>query len=298
MTVIREDDYEKVKCSELGMHKTDVIDDLINNCIEFCDGGELLLVVGKEDDNVIAVDNNGNVVLIKINCGIDLENHVDDVVLRTIAQITKYSEIKNVNKFVNHIFELNESNSIKIEFGKLNKFLKKNNVKNFNETQRVILVAEEYGKETLNAINWLNERGIDIRCFKLKIRRYVYTGQFITVVEKIIPNTNPYIEIINQNVYRFQDRINRLQGQLPRIMDMISVGVVTAGDVLKAKDYESEAELLENGNVLVDGEEKSIRAWLKSIYPMSNPNAYNLTIHKKTGKTLAEIREEYMEKLP
>ncbi len=50
-----------------------------------------------------------------------------------------------------------------------------------------------------------------------------------------------------------------------------------------------------NGNVIVDGEERSMRVWLKEIYGWSSVQTYVFAVHKESGKTLSEIREEYME---
>ncbi|MED1472671.1 hypothetical protein [Bacillus salipaludis] len=41
--------------------------------------------------------------------------------------------------------------------------------------------------------------------------------------------------------------------------------------------------------------EKSLQAWLKEIYGWSSVQTYVFDIHKESGKSLSEIREEYME---
>lgn len=69
------------------------------------------------------------------------------------------------------------------------------------------------------------------------------------------------------------------------------------GDILQAKDREDEGELLGNGNVLVDGNELTLNQWLKELYGWSSVQTYAFTVHKDSGKTLSEIRKEYMEKL-
>jgi hypothetical protein len=52
--------------------------------------------------------------------------------------------------------------------------------------------------------------------------------------------------------------------------------------------------LLVNGSVLVDDEEKSMQAWLKSVYGWDKVQTYMFAVHKETGKSLSQIREEYM----
>ncbi len=72
--------------------------------------------------------------------------------------------------------------------------------------------------------------------------------------------------------------------------------VIKAGDIIVAKGKEDEGELKANGNVLVSGEEISMQRWLKEIFGWSSIQTYVFAVHKESGKTLAQIREEYMEK--
>lgn len=39
---------------------------------------------------------------------------------------------------------------------------------------------------------------------------------------------------------------------------------------------------------------KSLQSWLKSIYGWSSVQTYGFSIDKESGKTLSEIRDEYM----
>lgn len=77
---------------------------------------------------------------------------------------------------------------------------------------------------------------------------------------------------------------------------MLNWGVVREGDILlpKGRENQSEAILLNDGNVNVNGEVKSMHVWLKEIYEWSSVQSYAFAIHKETNKTLSQIREEYM----
>lgn len=57
----------------------------------------------------------------------------------------------------------------------------------------------------------------------------------------------------------------------------------------------STANLLGNGNVDVNGVEKSIQQWLQEVTGWSSVNTYALTMHVEKGRSLLEIRKEYME---
>jgi len=84
---------------------------------------------------------------------------------------------------------------------------------------------------------------------------------------------------------------------LPKIDSMLKWGVVKPGDVIVAKNHETEEGiLLGNGNVKVNGEEMSMQTWLKQIYGWSSVQTYVFAIHKESGKALYEIRREYLDK--
>jgi hypothetical protein len=71
--------------------------------------------------------------------------------------------------------------------------------------------------------------------------------------------------------------------------------VVTAGDIIIAKDRDDEGILIVNGNIMVNDKEQSLQAWLKEIYGWSSAQTYVFAILKDSGKSLIQIREEYME---
>ena len=76
---------------------------------------------------------------------------------------------------------------------------------------------------------------------------------------------------------------------------MLEWGVVSAGDILIAKGYEEEAELLANGHVIFNKEEMSMQDWLKRMTGWKSVETYKFAVHKETGKPLSQIRKEYMD---
>lgn len=68
------------------------------------------------------------------------------------------------------------------------------------------------------------------------------------------------------------------------------------GDIIVAKGREDEATLLANGNIIANGKEQSMQVWLKELYGWSSIQTFVFAIHKESGKSLFQIREEYMEK--
>lgn len=55
--------------------------------------------------------------------------------------------------------------------------------------------------------------------------------------------------------------------------------------------------MLDNGHVKVNGEEMSMLKWLKGLTGWQAVETYKYAIQKKSGKSLFEIRKEYMEKM-
>ena len=82
---------------------------------------------------------------------------------------------------------------------------------------------------------------------------------------------------------------------LPKIKDILEWRVVKAGDILIAKGTDEEATLLENGHVSINDEEMSMQDWLKRITGWKSVETYKFAIHKESGKSLSQIRKEYMD---
>ena len=66
--------------------------------------------------------------------------------------------------------------------------------------------------------------------------------------------------------------------------------------LMHVQDLQGIGMTSENGNVLVDGKELSMQMWLKEIYGWSSIQPFAFAVHKESGKTLFQIREEYMNK--
>ncbi|WP_246141050.1 hypothetical protein [Bacillus marasmi] len=168
---------------------------------------------------------------------------------------------------------------------------------NLNKNQKIILVASDYDEQTLSAVAWLNSNNVDITCFKMipyKIQDEVYIN-----IEKILPvNTykDYYVNFLDSPIKGSSQKKGFTRRTLPKINEMLEWGVVKAGDIIVAKGRDDEGTLLPNGNVEVNGEEISMQKWLKELFGWNSIQTYVFAVHKETGKTLSQIREEYMEK--
>lgn len=307
---------EPVTFSELNMTENDIEEILRNSIDMICDEEESMLIVGRQVRNekngrsdLAAVDNNGNIVLIEIKRDRkDIEHRKEAFEFQAIRYAASYATIDKTDDLVKKVyapyiekyrseFELGELTSFELGIRKLNEFLQVNDAqKNFNEKQRIILVASDFDEQTLSAVAWLNSNNVDMSCYRLT--PYKLNEDLFFYVEKLLPVTNYddyYVNLMDKLIVTTVTGDNKItRRSLPKIDLMLEWGVVKEGDIIVAKGREDEGRLLSNGNVMVNGEEKSMQAWLKEIYGWSSVQTYVFAVHKETGKTLSQIREEYM----
>ncbi len=307
---------EPVTFSELNMTENDIEEILRNSIDMICDEEESMLIVGRQVRNekngrsdLTAVDNNGNIVLIEIKRDRkDIEHRKEAFEFQAIRYAASYATIDKTDDLVKKVyapyiekyrseFELGELTSFELGIRKLNEFLQVNDAqKNFNEKQRIILVASDFDEQTLSAVAWLNSNNVDMSCYRLT--PYKLNEDLYFYVEKLLPVTNYddyYVNLMDKSVMTTVTGDKKItRRSLPKIDLMLEWGVVKEGDTIVAKGREDEGRLLSNGNVMVNGEEKSMQAWLKEIYGWSSVQTYVFAVHKETGKTLSQIREEYM----
>ena len=262
---------------------------------------------GRSD--LTAVDNDGNIVLIEIKRDLkDIEYRKAAFEFQAIRYAASYATIETIDELVKKVYvpyiekyseEFKPGELTYYEFGmrKLEEFLSSNDAdKEFNNKQKIILVASDFDEQTLSAVAWLNNNNVDTSCYKLvpyKISEELYVN-----VEKILPiidYNDYYVNLMKTSGVSGQVGKTITRRNLPKIDSMLEWGVVKPGDIIKARVRDSEAQLQANGNVIIDGEEMSMQVWLKDVYGWSSVHTYVFAIHKESGKSLNDIREEYME---
>ena len=302
---------------ELGMTEQD-IEELLKENIHIIAREENMLIIGQQVINaqngrcdLVAINENGDLVLIEIKRDQkDIESRREPFEFQAIRYAAALAKIKDLEELISKIYvpflEKNhdtEDQSLtinEIANRKLEQFFNNNNITldDFNKRQQIILVASEFDEQTLSAVAWLNSNGVEMSCIQLKL--YQIDGNLYVDTEKVLPLPNYedyYVEILEKRTKIKQRRRSQLvRRDLPRIDAMLKWGVVKAGDRLKAKNYDSYATLLANGNVEVDGEEKSLQKWLRDVTGWSAVETYTFTIHVESGKSLSDIRREDIEK--
>lgn len=153
----------------------------------------------------------------------------------------------------------------------------------------VIWVVKKARDEHRSAIEWLNAHTDDEIGFILcEIKLYRIGDSRIAPQFDVIEKPNNWV----RKMRREQRTTERTS--LPRITDMLAWGVVKPGDLITSNYSDEVVELQGDGHVLSHGENVSLQQWLRSVTGWPSVQTYRLAIHKETGKTLSELRREYM----
>lgn len=154
----------------------------------------------------------------------------------------------------------------------------------------VVWVVKRARDEHRAAIEWLNSHtDEDIGFFLCEIKLYQIGDSDIAPHFNVIERPNNWAKEMRTS------SVGNAKRKLPRIADMLSWGIVKAGDILITNGSDDEAVLQRNGHVTIDGEEMAIHTWLQNVTGWSSVETYKYARHKETGKTLSELRREYME---
>lgn len=79
----------------------------------------------------------------------------------------------------------------------------------FAQDVRIILVSADFGRELTTAVLWLNERGLDIRC--VRIKPYSDDGRTLSDVQQVVPLLEAEEYQIRINTKSDRERIERKQ---------------------------------------------------------------------------------------
>lgn len=309
---------EETTFSELCMKENDIEEILRKNIDMICDDEESMLVVGQQVKNesngrsdLTAIDNNGDLVLIEIKRDkADIIGRKEAFEFQAIRYAASCATIKSTDELIQNVFvpyvekhssefqEESELTSSEIATRKLSEFITMNHMNTFNSRQRIVLVASEFDEQTLSAVAWLNSNQVDISCYQ--ICPYKMENAILLDMKKILPVVEYddfYVNVVQRDGISKTRKKDIARRTLPKIDAMMEWGIVENGDVLVAKGRNEEAVLQSNGEVNVKGRTMSIQQWLKLVFGWSSVQTYAFCVDKKTGKTLQELRKDYMEKI-
>jgi len=151
-----------------------------------------LLVVAEEfgdweDSNrridLLAIDTDANLVVIELKRTSD-GGHMELQALRYAAMVSAMTFTQVCDAYENYLKvnhkELNPEKSI-LEFLEWNE----PDEEEFGKDVKIILASADFSKEITTTVIWLNERGLDIRCFRML--PHDMNGRTILDIQQIIP---------------------------------------------------------------------------------------------------------------
>lgn len=309
---------EEITFAELGMKESDVEEILRTNIDMLCDDEESMIIVGQQVKNekngrsdLTALDNNGDVVLIEIKRDKkDIGSRKEAFEFQAIRYAASCATIKSTDELIQNIFAAyvekykgeftgeDGLTSTEIAQRQLSDFIDKNRIIEFNKHQRIILVASEFDEQTLSAVAWLNSNKVDISCYQ--ICPYKLNENILMDIKKILPvieYEDFYVNVTPKGTLSKERSKDITRRSLPKIEALMEWKIVEPEDILVAKGTKEEAILQVNGQVKKkDGTKTSIQQWLKGVFGWSSVQTYAFCVDKKTGKTLMDLRTEYMEK--
>ena len=317
-------EVEMTTFRSINWREVDVEELLRKNIELICDEDESFLIVGKQIRNsaggqsdLTAIDNHGNLVLIEIKRDRnDICQRREAFEFQAIRYAASYATIRTkeelidkiyaqyVERFRNEFLFTPETTSREVAQRELKEFFQQNGIREFNRTQRIVLVASEFDSQTLSAVAWLINRNVDISCISLTpfVCPDDNDRRIFLKVKKVLPLPEYEDFLVDFAPGSQRPRSNRpmqpiTRRSLPKIREMLEWGIVQAGDELHAKDFpEKRAILLSNGNVKPLNSENtvSLQHWLKEVYSWGSVATYAFTVASSCGKTLSALRAEYL----
>lgn len=161
---------EESKFSEMGVWERTHMEEWIAEHPEILGEKEKLLTITTEYDgfdktnkrlDILAVDNNGKLVVIELKRDV-AETFVDLQAIHYAA----YCSTLTLDDVTEIAAEYHSISKDEVEL-KINDFIDNKDFSEFDNQPRIILVANDFKEDTLAAVLWLRDSGIDITCVKL-----------------------------------------------------------------------------------------------------------------------------------
>ncbi len=320
---VASDEVEYLKLKDLEIKEAN-LEEFVRQNISLMLPDETLLIVGQQVKNqqggrsdLVAVDGDGNIVLL------ELKRDASDIVAKkeafefqAIRYAANYALIATSQDLVQQLFapyinkHLEEFSgkhanltASEIAVREITNFLSENKaVRDFNQRQRIVLIASAFDPQTLSACAWLANSGIDIRCISLTPLKYAQ--QHFLSVEQIIPPPalkDFFVEVadtpqINSKQPASKSQISRQL--LPKMTQLLKWGLITQEDTLYISTFPSEtATVKDDKQVTYQGQSMTYNAWGQKITGWSAINIYEWTVDEKTKKTLDDLRKEKLQQI-
>lgn len=327
-TVVTCNEVNERTMKELGLTEAD-LEEFVRTNVEilFPEGEETLLIIGQQVRNrlsgradLVALDKKGNIVLIELKRDRDdIAQRKEPFEFQAIRYAANYALIKTQQDIVRQLFapyierhrdepKFQQALSSGLTASELAtrilaKFLQDNQAQGtLNRDQRILLIAASFDGQTLSACAWLAKNNIDVRC--IIISPMQYDQQYFFKVEQIIPPPaleKYYVEIAEPTISSIATTsLTEMQPRqvLPRMNDLLNWGLVSVGDRLYIRYYDSDsAEIIDHAYVKYQEQKMKYNDWGQKLTGWSSINIYEWTVHEPTNKTLDTLRREKLEEL-
>lgn len=132
--------------------------------------------------DLLAIDKDANLVVIELKRTQD-GGHMELQALRYAAMISAMTFRRAVEVYAEHLGE----ESLTQAEGYILDFLgwDEPSEEDFASDVRIVLASAEFSKELTTSVLWLNDKGLDIRCIRMK--PYQFEGKTLVDIEQLIP---------------------------------------------------------------------------------------------------------------
>ena len=169
--------------------------------------------------DLLAIDSDANLVVIELKRTQD-GGHMELQALRYASMISTLTFKEAVDIYAKHA--LTES-SEQAEEDLLN-FLgwDEPSEDDFGNDVRIVLASAEFSMELTTSVLWLNEKGLDIRCIRMK--PYRNKGEVLVNVEQIIPLPEAESFQVGARVKRAKQNVEKISNRDTRRRDIVIDG--------------------------------------------------------------------------
>ncbi len=211
------DSIDSSSFSRLGMRERNDLQRLLCTSISAIDPG--LLVIAEEFGSwadsrrridLLAIDRAANLVVIELKRDED-GGHMELQALRYAAMISTMTFAHVVEAF-SHFLEQRGEDASSAE-QRLLGFLDWDEAREdqFGQDVRIVLVAADFSREITTTVLFLNDRGLDIRCVRLK--PYSNAGQILLDIQQIIPLPEASEYTVSLRQKRIKENASRTDGR-------------------------------------------------------------------------------------
>lgn len=313
--LVEDSEPEFKKYKDFNLQEKD-LEELLRKNIDILVSDETMLVVGQQLTNsengrsdLIAIDENGDLVLIEIKRDSDdSKARKETFEFQAIRYAASLSTIKTPEELVdlsfakyieNHKdeFEVKELTSREFALRVLKDFIDQNNIKLFNEKQRIALVASSFERQTESAVSWLISNGVDISCYSVSILE-IDKDHFLDI-QKILPPQELDSFLVDIKEPRVNDAVkpsSRKRNYLPRMNKLFEWGIIKPGDFLIIKNKKnSRAKVIDQKEVEYNEKKLTYNQWGELVTGWSSICIYEWAILEGTDKTLDYFRRIKLE---